>query len=81
STKGIKDDMGGYTGGNSNAGHEYGARRVANEADGHVDPKIRELCANEQIKDADLDVSVKEKCLYPMSRQDRFDLLEYVKTL
>lgn len=80
-TKGIKDDMGGYTKGNSNAGHEYGARRVANEADGRVDPKIRELCANEQIKDADLDVSVKEKCLYPMSKQDRGDLLEYLKTL
>ena len=30
-TKGIWDDMGGYTKGNSNAGHEYGARRVANE--------------------------------------------------
>ncbi|MEP7073445.1 MAG: di-heme-cytochrome C peroxidase [Nitrosospira sp.] len=81
STKGIKDDMGGYTKGNSNAGHEYGARRVANEADGRVDPKIRELCANEQIKDTDLDASIKEKCLGPMSRQDRFDLLEYLKTL
>jgi hypothetical protein len=81
STKGVKDDMGGYTKGNSNAGHEYGARRVANEAEGHVDPKIRELCANEQIKDADLDASVKDKCLYPMSRQDRLDLLEYLKTL
>jgi mono/diheme cytochrome c family protein len=80
-TKGIRDDTGGYTKGNSNAGHEYGARRVANESDGRVDLETRELCANEKIKDADLDPSVKEKCLYPMSREDRLDLLEYLKTL
>ncbi|MDE2367243.1 MAG: ribonuclease E, partial [Betaproteobacteria bacterium] len=80
-TKGVKDDLGGYTRGNSNAGHEYGARRLADESDGRVGPKTRELCANEQIKDADLDASVKEKCLNPMSREDRLDLLEYLKTL
>jgi hypothetical protein len=79
--KGIRDDTGGYIKGNSNAGHEYGARRVANESDGRVDQETRELCANERIKDADLDPSVKEKCLYPMSREDRLDLLEYLKTL
>ncbi|GAB1719896.1 MAG: hypothetical protein NTAFB09_16270 [Nitrosospira sp.] len=80
-TKGIRDDTGGYTKGNSNAGHEYGARRVADESDERVDQKTRELCADPKIKDADLDPSVKEKCLYPISRQDRLDLLEYLKTL
>lgn len=80
-TKGIRDDTGGYTKGNSNAGHEYGARRVADESDERVDQKTRELCADPKIKDADLDASVKEKCLYPISKQDRLDLLEYLKTL
>ena len=80
-TKGIRDDTGGYTKGNSNAGHEYGARRVADESDERVDQKTRELCADPKIKDADLDPSVKEKCLYPISKQDRLDLLEYLKTL
>lgn len=81
SAKGVKDDNGEYIKGNSNAGHEYGARRVADESDGRVDQNTRELCANEDIKDADLDPSVKKKCLHPMSRQDRLDLLEYLKTL
>jgi len=80
-TKGIKDDKGGYTKGNSNAGHEYGARRLANEADGPVDQKIKDQCADETIKDQDLDASIKDKCLYPMSREERLDLLEYLKTL
>ena len=80
-TRGIKDDKGGYTKGNSNAGHEYGARRLANEADGLVDQKIKDQCADETIKDQDLDASIKDKCLYPMSREERLDLLEYLKTL
>lgn len=80
-TRGIKDEKGGYTKGNSNAGHEYGTRRVANEADGPADQKIRNLCADETIKDEDLDASIKDKCLYPMTKHDRLDLLEYLKTL
>ena len=79
--KGIKDDKGGYTKGNSNAGHEYGECRLANEADGLVDQKIKDQCADETIKDQDLDASIKDKCLYPMSREERLDLLEYLKTL
>ena len=54
---------------------------MANEADGRVEPKIRELCANEQIKDADLDEPSKKNACTPCPRQDRFDLLEYLKTL
>lgn len=78
-TKGIKDDRGGYTKGNSNAGHEYGARRMADESNGPVDQKIKDQCTDENIKDED--PSIKDKCLYPMSREDRLDLLEYLKTL
>ena len=79
-TKGIWDDRtGDYTKGNSNAGHEYGARRVADESTGSVDQKDRDLCSNDKIKDED--ESIKGKCLYPMSREDRLDLLEYLKTL
>ena len=78
-TKGIKDDRGGYTKGNSNAGHEYGVRRMADESNGPVDQKIKDQCTNENIKDED--PSIKDKCLYPMSREDRLDLLEYLKTL
>jgi hypothetical protein len=78
-TKGIKDDRGGYTKGNSNAGHEYGARRMADESNGPVDQKTKDQCTDENIKDDD--PSIKDKCLYPMSREDRLDLLEYLKTL
>ena len=78
-TKGIKDDRGGYTKGNSNAGHEYGVRRMADESNGPVDQKIKDQCTDENIKDED--PSIKDKCLYPMSREDRLDLLEYLKTL
>lgn len=67
--------------GNSNAGHDYGVKRVANESDGPVDQKIRNQCMDETIKDEFLDKSVKDKCLYPISREGRLDLLEYLKTL
>ncbi len=80
-TKGVKDDRGGHTKGNSNAGHEYGTRRMADESDGPVDQKTKDQCMDETIKDEDLDASIREKCLYPMSREDRLDLLEYMKTL
>jgi hypothetical protein len=81
-TRGIWDDRtGGYTKGNSNAGHEYGARRLADESDGPADQKIKEQCEDDKVKDEDLDPSIKDKCLYPMSREDRLDLVEYMKTL
>jgi mono/diheme cytochrome c family protein len=79
-TKGIWDDRtGDYTKGNSNAGHEYGARRVADASVRSVDQKVRDQCSNDKIKDED--ESIKGKCLHPMSREDRLDLLEYLKTL
>ncbi|SCX37489.1 di-heme-cytochrome C peroxidase [Nitrosospira sp. Nsp1] len=78
-TKGVKDDRGGYTKGNSNAGHEYGVRRMADESNGPVDQKIKDQCTDENIKDED--PSIKDRCLYPMSREDRLHLLEYLKTL
>jgi cytochrome c2 len=78
-TKGIKDDRGGYTKGNSNAGHDYGVRRMADESNGPVDQKTKDQCEDENIKDDD--PSIKDKCLHPMSREDRLDLLEYLKTL
>ncbi len=78
-TKGIKDDRGGYTKGNSNAGHDYGVRRMADESNGPVDQKIKDQCTDENIKHDD--PSIKDRCLYPMSREDRLDLLEYLKTL
>ncbi len=80
-TKGVRDDRGGYTKGNSNAGHEYGARRTADESDGHVDQKIKDQCSDETIKSKELDASIKDECLYPMSKDERLDLLEYLKTL
>ena len=80
-TQGIHDERGGYTKGNSNAGHEYGARRLADESDGPVDQKIKEQCEDDKVKDQDLDQSIKDKCLYPISREDRLDLVEYMKTL
>lgn len=80
-TQGIKDDRGGYTKGNSNAGHEYGARRFADESNGLVNPEIKAQCEDESIKYEDLDPGIQEKCLKPISREDRLDLVEYMKTL
>jgi hypothetical protein len=67
--------------GNSNAGHDYGVKRTVDESDGPVDQKIKEQCMDETIKDEFLDKSIKDKCLYPMSKEERLDLLEYLKTL
>jgi hypothetical protein len=80
-TEPVIDDRGNRIEGNSNAGHEYGVRRIADESDGPVDQKIKEQCMDETIKDELLDKSIRDKCLSPMSREERLDLLEYLKTL
>jgi hypothetical protein len=36
---------------------------------------------DETVKDELVDKSVRDKCLYPMSKEERLDLLEYLKTL
>ena len=72
-TGGIANDIKG----NSNAGHEYGTRRIPRHADNESPDPDREQCQDPKIKDEDLG----DKCLYPMSREERLDLLEYLKTL
>lgn len=76
----VKDDLGNDIGGNSNAGHEYGVRRIVDESSGPVDQELRDKCLDETIKDEQVDER-KDKCLLPMSEKDRWDLLEYLKTL
>lgn len=79
-TQGVwNDELGRYTKGNDNGGHEYGARRIADESGGPVDQETRAKCADPSIKDDD--PAIKNKCLYPISREDRLDLVEYMKTL
>lgn len=79
-TQGVWDDTrGAYLKGNDNGGHEYGARRIADESGGPVDQETRAKCSDPSIKDDD--PSIKDKCLYPISREGRLDLVEYMKTL
>lgn len=67
--------------GNSNAGHEYGVRRTVDESNGPVDQEIKAQCTDKAISDELLDKSIRDKCLYPMSQEERWDLVEYLKTL
>jgi hypothetical protein len=50
------------------------------ESSGPVDQELRDKCLDETIKDEQVDER-KDKCLLPMSEKDRWDLLEYLKTL
>lgn len=66
--------------GNSNDGHNYGVKRIVDESREPVDPELKKKCLDETIKDEDLDEK-KDKCLLPMNDNDRWDLVEYLKTL
>ncbi len=79
-TEDIKNDAGNYISGNSNAGHEYGARRTIDESDGTVDQTLKDKCLDMAVKDEHVNEKT-DKCLLPMSEKDRWDLLEYLKTL
>jgi hypothetical protein len=76
----VIDDLGNRIEGNSNAGHEYGVRRMVDESDGPVDQRLKDKCLDKRIKDEQVDEE-KDKCLLPMNERDRWDLVEYLKTL
>jgi hypothetical protein len=76
----VTDDLGNRIEGNSNAGHEYGVRRMVDESEGPVNQKLKDKCLDKGIKDEQVDEK-KDKCLLPMSERDRWDLVEYLKTL
>jgi hypothetical protein len=79
-TEPVIDDLGNMIEGNSNAGHEYGVRRIVDESDGPVDQKLKEKCLDKKIKDEQVNEK-NDKCLLPMNEQERWDLVEYLKTL
>jgi hypothetical protein len=62
--------------GNSNAGHEYGVRRMPKDVGNRPLDPSKEPCMNPAIKNEDAG-----ECLHPLSRDERMDLLEYLKTL
>jgi len=76
----VIDDLGNRIEGNSNAGHEYGVRRIVDESDGPVDQKLKDKCLDKRIKDEQVNEK-NDKCLRPMNEQERWDLVEYLKTL
>jgi hypothetical protein len=50
------------------------------ESDGPVDQKLKEKCLDKKIKDEQVNEK-NDKCLLPMNEQERWDLVEYLKTL